>query len=107
MHPRHDFANFQLGAQRIVTSAQRVVEDHDPRGAALGLHQRFHLRVINPPNLVFVEELADFGVVADEAKTFAVEHELARMRPAVMDDDAPGIEPPAAHVGRPARAGLG
>ena len=108
MHARHDLADLALCAHLIVGRAQRVVEDDDARGAALGLHQRFHLRIVDAAHLVLVEEVGNLGVVADEAESITLECELLHVWPAVVDDHLPLIDrPAAAPVEAAGPAGLG
>ena len=76
MHARHDFADLERFAHRIVPGAQRMIENDDARRAALGLHQRFHLRIIDAAHLGLVEEIGDLGVVAHEAEALALEVEV-------------------------------
>ena len=68
-----------------------MVEHDHPRRAAFGFDQGFHLRIVDPPYFSLVVEIGDLGVVADETEAVAVEHEIFRQRPAVVDDDAPRV----------------
>src|SRR6266545_2046807 len=56
MRAAHDLADLARLAQRVVGRAQRVIEYDDALGPALGLHQRFHFRVIGALYFVLVEE---------------------------------------------------
>jgi hypothetical protein len=78
-----------------------VIEYNDPRCAALGLHQRFHLGVINPTHLLFVEEIGDLRVVMHKAKALALEREMAGVSAAIVQDNLTGIGLAAAapHIG--------
>ena len=67
MHPRHDFADFTSFPIRIVSGTQGVIEDDDTLRAALGLHQRFHFRVVNPPDFGVVEEVSGRKVPVKES----------------------------------------
>src|SRR5262249_46055517 len=81
--------------------------DH-ARGAALGLHQRLHLRVVDAADFVSVEEIGDLGVVTDETEALAIERKRPRLQPRIADGHAMGIErAAAAYVGRARRRGLG
>ena len=46
VHARHDLAKLPLLAQVFIGRAQRVIEYKYPRGASLGFHEIFDLRVI-------------------------------------------------------------
>ncbi len=74
-----------------------MVEHHDALGAALGFDQRFHFRVVDAANFGLVVEIGDLGVVPHETEAVAVQHEVFRMRTAVVNSDA-------ARIGRAARA---
>src|SRR6516165_6415064 len=63
-----------------------MVENRAPTRPALGLHQCFHLRVVNPPDLVLVEEIDDLGVVPDKAEPIALESETVNLEPPVTQD---------------------
>jgi len=97
MHARHHLADLVLLAQLVVGRAQRVVEYDDALGAALRLHQRFYLRVVDVLNLIIVKEIDDLGIVRHEAEAVAVEYEV--LVPSVMDRDL-------VRIGRAARANI-
>src|SRR5262249_28552795 len=60
------------------------------------------------PPVALVEEVADLGVMADEAKAVAVEGEDARLVPPVANHHVPGVRSSAGpHVERAGRAGRG
>ena len=106
MHAAHDLADLAAFAQRLVFGAQRVVEHDDAPGAALLLHQRFHLRVIDALDLGVVVEIGDLRVVPDETETLAVELEPVGERPAVGQGHAVRFRAAAADTGvAPARLG--
>ena len=88
MHAAHDLADLGGLAQLLIRRAQGVIEHDDALGAALGFHQRFHLRVIDPADLALVVEIADLGVVMDKAKAVALEREAVGIGPAVAQHDA-------------------
>ena len=75
----------------VVGSAERVVEHDDALGAALAFDQRFHLRIVDPPDLILVVEVLDFGVVAHEAKAVALQHKIFRMVTTVVNGYAARI----------------
>jgi hypothetical protein len=62
----------------------------NPRRAGLGGDQAGHLRVVEAPDFVLVEEIGDFGVVAGQGEALAVEVERAGDRPGVADGDPIG-----------------
>ena len=66
-----------------------MVEHDNARRPGLRLHQRFHLWVVDAPHLRFVEEIGDLGIVADEMKAAALEHEVPM--PAIVEGDATRI----------------
>ncbi len=108
VHAAHDLADLALFAQRIVGGAQRMVEHHHPRGAALRLHQCFHLGIVDAADLVFVEEILHFGVVAREDEAVAIEDELALVAARIVHGDGAGVRrAAAAHIRSPGRRGLG
>src|SRR5215510_2642018 len=95
VHALDDFPDLARLTILLVGGAQRMVE-HDHAGRpALGLHQRFHLRVIDPTHLVLVVEIDDLGVVANEMEAVAIEREALSVEPPVVHE----------HTVRIARAG--
>ena len=108
VHAAHHLADFARLARFVVGRAQRVIEHDHARGAALGLHQRLHLGVVDAPDLVLVEEIGDLGVVTDETEALAIERKRLRMQARIADGHAMGIDrAAAAYVGRARRSGLG
>ncbi|HZU90482.1 MAG TPA: hypothetical protein VE993_14610 [Stellaceae bacterium] len=87
MHAAHDVADLGRLAQGVVGGAQGVVEHDDAQGAALGLHQSFHLRVVDAADLFLVVEIADLRVVTDKAEAFPFQAKTVRIGPTVADDD--------------------
>jgi hypothetical protein len=87
MDAAHDLADLVGLAQLVIGGAQGVVEYLDARSAGLGLHQRLHLRVINPVHFILVEEIDDSGMVMDKAEPVALQHEIVGLEPAVMQRD--------------------
>ena len=103
----HDLANLARLALLVIRRAQSVIEDDDARGSAFGFHQRFHFWIVNPADLVLVEEVRDFRVVTHKAKTVAIEHEGLLAEPRIADGHAMRVEgAAAAHVGRSQRRRL-
>ncbi len=108
VHAAHDLADLACLALIGVGGAQRVIEYDHARGAALGLHQRLHLRVVDLAYFVFVEEIGDLGVVTDKTEALAIERKRPSVQARIADGDAMGIErAAAAHIGRARRSGLG
>ena len=104
----HDLADLERLAHSVVGGAQRVVEDDDSRRAGFGLHQRFHLGIINPPQLGLGEKIGHLSVVMHETEAIALERETVGDAPAIVDDDAMRIELAAtAHLGRSGTTGEG
>ena len=68
-----------------------MVEYDDTLGAALAFDQRFHFRIVDPPDLILVIEVLNFGVVAHEAKAVALQHKIFRMGTAVVNGYAARI----------------
>jgi hypothetical protein len=99
MNAADDLADLLRLAQRVVGSAQRVVEHDDALGAALGFDQRLHLRVVDASNFTLVVELLHFGIVAQEAKAVALQLKILRLEAAVVNGYA-------ARIGLTARAGV-
>src|SRR5665213_552142 len=64
-----------------------MVEHHDALGAALGLYQRFHFRIVHAPDFALVVEIGNFGVVIHETEAIAVQHEVLGVGAAGVDDD--------------------
>jgi hypothetical protein len=84
-----------------------VVEHDDARGAALGLHQRLHLRVVDAADLVVVEEIGDLGIVTHETEAMAIERERLGSAPRIANGHAVRVERAAgAGVGGARRRGL-
>ena len=106
VHAAHHLADLACLALLVIGGAQRMIEHHHARGAALGLHQRFHLGVIDAAHLVLIEEVGDRGIVTHEAEAFAVEHERIAVQPGIVDrhtariDGAAGAHISAARTGR-------
>ena len=69
-----------------------MVEYDDALGAALAFDQRFHLRIVDPPDLILAIEVLNFGVVAHEAKAVALLHKIFRMGTAVVNGYAARID---------------
>jgi len=77
------------------------------RGAAFGLHQRLHLRVVDAADFALVEEIGNLGVVTNETEALAIERKRLRVQPRIADGHTVGIErAAAAYVGRARRRGL-
>ena len=68
-----------------------MVEYDDALGATLAFDQRFHLRMIDPPDLILVIKVLNFGVMAHEAKAVALQHKIFRMGTAVVNGYAARI----------------
>ena len=68
-----------------------MVEYDDALGAALAFDQRFHLRIVDPPDLILVIEVLNFGIVAHEAKAVALQQKIFRMGTAVVNGYAARI----------------
>jgi hypothetical protein len=68
-----------------------VIKDDDAPGAALGFYQRFHLRVVDPADLVLVVEIGDLGVVMHKPEAVALQREAVGIKPAVVQCDAPRV----------------
>src|SRR5262249_44758991 len=103
----HDLADLARLTLVVVGGAQGMVEDDDARGAALGLHQRLHLRIIDAADLVVVEEVDDLGVVANETEAMAIERERVGAAPRIVDRRAVRIwRAPRARCGWGRRARL-
>src|SRR5262249_12498006 len=108
VHAAHHLADLARLALIGVGGAQGVIEYDHARGAALGLHQRFHFGVVDAADFALVEEIGDLGVVRDETVALAIERKRLRVQPRIADGHAVGIErAAAAYVGRPRRRGLG
>ena len=73
-----------------------MVEHDNAPGPALGFHERFHLRVIDPADLALVVEVADPGVVTHEPEAVALEREVIRDEAAVAQHDPARVGLPAA-----------
>src|SRR5437762_2948571 len=97
VHAADDLANLFRFAQFVIGGAQRVIKNDDAFGAALGFDQRLHLRIVDPADFILVVEVGDIGVVAQEAKSMALQREFLRMGTAVMNGYA-------ARIGLAARA---
>src|SRR5260370_7250173 len=98
----YDLADLARLALLIIRRAQGVIEDDNARGAAFGFHQRFHLRIIDPADLVLVEEIRHFRVVTNKTEAVAIEHERLRIEPPIPHRPAMGADrPPPPHVPRP------
>ena len=103
----HDLADLARLALLVIRRAQSVIEDDDARGSAFGFHQRFHLWIVNPADLVLLEKVGDFRVVTHKTKAVAIEHERLLTEPRIADDHAMRVEgATAAHVGRSRRRRL-
>src|SRR5260370_16103799 len=103
----YDLADLARLALLIIRRAQGVIEDDNARGAAFGFHQRFHLRIIDPADLVLVEEIRHFRVVTNKTEAVAIEHERLRIEPRIADRHAMGVDrAAAAHVRRARRRRL-
>ena len=101
VHAANDLADLAALAQLVVGGAQRVIEHHHARGPALGLHQGFHLGVVDAAHLALVEEVDDPGVVADEAKAVPIERKPIPEQACIADGDAARVRRPAgAHIER-------
>src|SRR5260370_2065124 len=108
VHAAHDLADLACLALIRVGGAQRVIEYDHARGAALGLHQRLHLRVVDLAYFVFVEEIGDLGVVTDKTEALAIERKRPSVQPRIADGHAAWIRrAAAAYIGRARRSGLG
>src|SRR5262249_4606113 len=108
VHAAHDLTDLARLTLIGVGRAQRVIKYDHARGAALGLHQRLHLRVVDPADLVLVEEIGNLGVVTDETEALAIERKRLRVQPRIADGHAMEIERAAATAaGRARRRGLG
>jgi hypothetical protein len=81
VHRLADFLGLLVG---LVSGAQRVVEHHDAARAALPLHQFDHLRVIDPLDLLGVEEVFHPGRVIDEAEAVHLQVEFLHLRTGVV-----------------------
>ncbi len=88
MDAADDLADLLRGAQFVVGGAQGVIEDDDALCPALPLHQRFHLGVIDPADLVLIVEIGDPAVMIDKAEAVLFEDEIGGMDPAVAQGDA-------------------
>ena len=107
VHAAHDLADLARLTLLVVRGAQRMIEHDHARRSAFGLHQRFHLRVIDPADLVFVVKIGDLGVVTDETEAVAIEHERLWLQPRIADGHAAGVKrAAAAHIGCARRRGL-
>src|SRR5262249_56460376 len=84
----HDLADLARLALTVIRRAQRVIEDDDARGSAFGFHQRFHLRIIDPADLLLFEEVRDFRLVMNETEAVAIEHERLLDEGAIADRHA-------------------
>src|SRR5690242_17593969 len=91
VHAPDDFADLLRLALFIISGAQRVIEYDHTFGTALGLDQRFHLRIVDAPNFVLVVKILDFGVVAHKAKAVTLQSKIIRMGPAIVNGHAPRI----------------
>src|SRR5439155_1418447 len=78
-------------AQILVRRAQGVIEYEDALGAALGFYQRFHLRVVNSADLVFVVKIGDLGVVMHKAEAVALQRKAVGVGPAIVQTHAVGV----------------
>ena len=68
-----------------IRRAHRVIEHHDLRCAGLALDQGLDLGVILRANLVFVIEVAHFGVVVGQDEGLPVERQVACDRAGIVD----------------------
>ena len=83
----NDFADLGGLAQFLIRRTQCVIEYNHPRGTALGLHQRFHLRIVDVADFILVVEIRDVGVVTHKAKAVAFERKTVGIGPAIMQHD--------------------
>ena len=81
----------EVRVELLLRLVEHHVEHHHPCGTAPGLHQRFHLRVVDPLHLVAIEEVGHLGIVAEKAEAVAIEREPVGLGPPVMDGDAAWI----------------
>src|SRR6478609_7009407 len=106
VHAAHHLADLACLALLVISGAQRMIKHHHARGPALGLHQLFHLWIVDATDLVLIEEVRDRGIVTHEAEAFAVEHERVAVQPGIVDgymariDGAAGAHISAARTGR-------
>src|SRR6476646_6342856 len=106
VHAAHHLADLAYLALLVIGGTQRMVEHHHARSSALGLHQLFHLWIVDATDLVLIEEVRDRGIVTHEAEAFAVEHERIAVQPGIVDgymariDGAAGAHISAARTGR-------
>src|SRR4029077_18432003 len=85
VHAAHHLADLAYLALLVIGGTQRMVEHHHARSSALGLHQLFHLWIVDATDLVLIEEVRDRGIVTHEAEAFAVEHERIAVQPGIVD----------------------
>ena len=91
MHPADDVADLLALALPVAGGAQGVIEHDDPLGAADLFNQRLAFRVVDPPDFVLIEEIADPGGAIDKAEPLALELETVGQGSAVMDLDPMGF----------------
>src|SRR3954465_348112 len=77
VHAADDVADFLGFALPVAGGAQGMVEHDPPFGAADLFYQRLAFRVVDPPDLVLVEEIADLRLVPDKPKAPARESQTA------------------------------
>src|SRR6516162_7176929 len=107
VHAAHHLADLAHLALIGIGRAQGVIEYDHTRGAAFGLHQRLHLRVVDAADFALVEEIGNLGVVTNETEALAIERKRLHVQPRIADGHAVGIErAAAAYVGRARRRGL-